>query len=356
MTLSNHHKSEQAPPLTTEHPAKRIWPWQRPPFYILKRYGNWVKWGILCILLLGAVMGPSYLSLYDVTLGITLFIYITMAQSWNLLGGYGGLFSLGHSLFVGAGSYTLAVLLLHSNISLYLALLLSGLLASFIGATAAIPLLRLRDVYFSVGSLGIAMAGLTWMINWSYTGATSGLNLPPAATLDYATLYYLALALLVLTMICIVLLVRSPFGLRLMAIRDDEDAAAELGVSSFPVKLTTFAISAFFIGIAGALLALKNISIEPNSAFSTNWAITMIIITVIGGLSTSTGPLIGAIVVFTLQQSLQGYENLSSLLTGVLLILIIRLAPDGIWKALINGFQRLADITFKQHSASHHEE
>jgi branched-chain amino acid transport system permease protein len=349
MTLSN-HRSEQAPPLTTDHAEKRIWPWKRPPFFILKRSGRWIKWGILCILLLCAVMGPSYLSLYDLTLAITLFLYITLAQSWNLLGGYGGLFSLGHSLFVGAGAYTLAVLLLHSNIPLYLALPVSGLLASLIGAAAALPLLRLRDVYFSVGSLGITMAGLTWMINWSYTGATSGLNLPPAATLDYSTLYYLALGLLVLTMVCIVLLVRSPFGLRLMAIRDDEDAAAELGVSSFPVKLTTFAISAFFIGIAGALLALKNLSIEPNSAFSTNWAITMIIITVIGGIATSTGPLIGAVVVFALQQSLQGYDNLSALLTGVLLILIIRLAPDGIWKTLINGFQRLSDITFKQHS------
>jgi branched-chain amino acid transport system permease protein len=186
------------------------------------------------------------------------------------------------------------------------------------------------------------MAGLTWMINWSYTGATSGLELPPDATLDFTTLYYLALALLVLTMLCIVLLVRSSFGLRLMAIRDDEDAAAELGVHSFPVKLSAFALSAFFIGIAGALIALKTLSVEPNSAFSLDWAITMIIITVIGGISTSTGPLIGAIVIFTLQQTLQGYENLSSLLTGVLLILIIRLAPEGIVRMISKFFNRIA--------------
>jgi branched-chain amino acid transport system permease protein len=339
MRLSN-QQSEQAPPLTTEQTTKRIWPWERP---VLKRSGRWIKWGILCILLLCALLGPSYLSQYNLTLAITLFIYITLAQSWNLLGGYGGLFSLGHSLFVGTGSYVLAVLLLRSSIPLYLALLLSGVLASLIGVAAALPLLRLRDVYFSVGSLGITMAGLTWMINWSYTGATSGLDLPPSATLDYSTLYYLALSLLVLTIVCIVLLIHSSFGLRLMAIRDDEDAAAELGVSSFPVKLTAFGISAFFIGIAGALLALKDLSIEPNSAFSINWVITMIIITVIGGMATSTGPLIGAVVVFTLQQSLQGYANLSSLLTGVLLIFIIRLAPDGIWKTLVNGFQRLAN-------------
>jgi branched-chain amino acid transport system permease protein len=207
--------------------------------------------------------------------------------------------------------------------------------------------MRLREAYFSIGSLGLTMAALTWMINWSYTGQTSGLNLPPTATLDYTTLYYLSLALLVLTMSSIVLLVRSAFGLRLMAIRDDAEAAAGLGVNSFPVKLAAFAISAFFIGIAGALIALNNLSIEPNSTFSMDWVTTMIIITVIGGIATSIGPLIGAIVFFTLQQGLQGYQNMSTLLTGVLLIIIIRLMPSGIWAALIKSFRWLTQDLLK---------
>ncbi|MBV9230308.1 MAG: branched-chain amino acid ABC transporter permease [Chloroflexi bacterium] len=346
MALSN-RQSEQAPPGTAEQPARHIWP-ELMPF--LKRHGRWIQGGILAILLILALTAPSYLSLYELTLAFMLFNYITLAQSWNLVGGYGGLFSLGHSLFVGVGSYTIAVLLLHSSVPLYLTIPLSGVLASVIAAGAALPLLRLREVYFSVGSLGITMAGLSWMINWSYTGATSGLSLPPTATLDYSTLYYLSLGLLVLTLVCIALLVRSSFGLRLMAIRDDEDAAAELGVYSFPVKLTAFTVSAFFVGVVGALIALQNISIEPNSAFSLNWAITMIIITVIGGISTSTGPLIGAVVIFTLQQALQGYANLSSLLTGILLILIIRLAPEGIWKLLTDGFKRLLEITLRLRS------
>jgi branched-chain amino acid transport system permease protein len=307
---------------------------------------------MLIILLIVAAMGPGYLSMYELTLAFTLFNYITLAQSWNLLGGYGGQFSLGHSLFVGVGSYTIAVLLLHSSIPLYLTIPLSGVVASFLAIIAALLLMRLRNVYFSIGSLGITIAGLTWMINWSYTGATSGLEIPPASTLAYSTLYYLSLGLLVLTMVSIVLLVRSSFGLRLMAIRDDEDAAAELGVHSFPVKLIAFAISAFFAGVAGALIALNALSIEPNSAFSINWVTTMIIITVIGGISTSVGPLIGAVVIFTLQQTLQGYQNLSALLTGILLILIIRLAPEGIWKTLIYGFRWLADIILKWRSTS----
>lgn len=333
----------------SESPASTNWP---EPVLLLQRSARWIKAGSLLILLALAFMGPTYLSTYWLTLAFTLFIYMTMAQSWNFIGGYGGQFSLGHSLFVGVGSYTLAVLLLHSSLPFYLALPLCGLMASALATVAALLLMRLREAYFAIGSLGLTMAGLTWMINWSYTGQTSGLNLPPAVTLDYTTLYYLSLALLVLTMLCIVLLIRSPFGLRLMAIRDDEEAAAELGVYSFPVKLATFAISAFFIGVAGALIALQNLSIEPYSSFSLNWITTMIIITVIGGISTSVGPLIGAVVIFTLQQALQGYENLSALLVGVLLILIIRLMPDGIWTTLIHASQRLTEIILKQRTST----
>jgi len=347
MTLSE-RQPEPTSPETVEQPAKGTW-FEKVP--VLKRSGRWIKWGLLVLLLLLALLGPTYLSVFELTLAFTLFNYMTLAQSWNLVGGYGGQFSLAHSLFVGVGSYTLAVLLLHSNVPIYLTLLLSGGLATCIATVAALLLMRLREAYFAIGSLGLTMAALTWMINWSYTGATSGLNLPPTAALDYTTLYYLSLALLVLTMVCIVLLVRSPFGLRLMAIRDDQEAAAELGVNSFPVKLITFAISAFFVGVAGALIALNSLSIEPNSAFSLNWVITMIIITIIGGISTSIGPLIGAVVFFTLQQALQGYQNWSALLIGVLLILIIRLAPGGIWKTLVNGFQLLAEISLKQRSA-----
>ncbi len=313
----------------------------------LLRNWRWLKWVLLAALVLLTLLGPSYLSVYNLTLAFALFNYMTLAQAWNLVGGYGGQFSLGHSLFVGAGAYTVAVLLLHTSLPLYLTILLSGCFAAAIAALVALLLMRLREAYFSIGSLGLTMAALTGMINWPYTGQSSGLNLPYSAALDYATLYYLSLGLLVLTIFSIVLLVRSSFGLRLMAIRDDAAAAAELGVNSFPVKLTAFAISAFFIGVVGALMALNNLTIEPNSIFSMNWVTTMIIISVIGGISTVTGPILGALVFFVLQQALQSYENLSTLLIGVVLILIIRLMPEGIWQAWLRGWRWLMQDVFK---------
>lgn len=169
--------------------------------------------------------------------------------------------------------------------------------------------------------------------------------MPSSATLDYATLYYASLSVLVLTIVYLVVLIRSPFGLRLMAVRDDEDAAAELGVNSFQVKMIAFTVSAFFVGLVGALIALQNASIEPNSAFSLNWTVNMIIMAVLGGLATTKGPLIGAVVIFTLQQQLQGYGSWSTLVIGLLLIIMIRLAPEGIWVLLRQGAQRLAQMT-----------
>ncbi len=326
---------------------------QRSRAAVRRPTGRWLVGAAGALLLLGVLgAGPSYLSLYTLSLGFTLFTFMTLALSWNLLGGYGGQFSLGHAIFVGAGSYTAAVVLVHTGLPLVLAVMASGVVAALIAALSGLLLLRLRAAYFSVGTLGIALAGLSWMINWSYTGGTQELSLPASATLDYATLYEAALGVLVLSIVCVVALVRSSFGLRLMAVRDDEDAAAELGVNSFGVKMTALVVSAFWIGLAGALIALQSASIEPNSAFSLTWTVNMIIMAVLGGLATTIGPLIGAVVIFTLQQQLQSYGSWSTLVIGLLLIAIIRLAPQGIWVLLRQGGQRLIQVTSARQAAS----
>lgn len=349
MSISNHQ-----PPVEEHIHQTRQGRRELPAFMGQPR--RWLGWAVVVIILVALVTGPGYLSLYTLSLGFTLFDFMILALSWNLLGGYGGQFSLGHAIFIGAGSYTVAVLLVHTGIPLYLAVLLSGVLASVIAALSGLLLLRLRSAYFSVGTLGIALAGLSWMINWSYTGGTQELSLPPSATLDYSTLYYASLSVLVLTIVCLVMLVHSSFGLRLMAVRDDEDAAAELGVNSFRVKMIAYIVSAFFIGLAGALIALQSISIEPNSAFSLNWTVNMIIMAVLGGLATTIGPLIGAVVIFTLQQQLQSYGSWSTLVIGLLLIVVIRLAPEGIWVLVRQGGQRIIQLALARQSSSHVEE
>jgi branched-chain amino acid transport system permease protein len=291
---------------------------------------------LLAAVVVAAILaGPVVVGGYGLTLGFSLFVYVALAQAWNLIGGYGGQFSLGHAIFVGSGSYALGVALVRTGLPVPVALALSGVVATLVAAVSAVPLLRLRSAAFAVGSLGVSLAGLSWMINWSYTGATSGLYLPSEAVLDDTTLYYLAAGLALVTTASIALLVRSRFGLRLTAVRDDEDAAAELGINAFLVKLTAFTISAFFTGLAGGVLALQKLSLEPYSAFSLTWTTNMIVMSVTGGLSTIVGPIVGAVVIFGLQQLLLDARTLSTLLTGLLLIVIVRLAPQGLTGAVL---------------------
>jgi branched-chain amino acid transport system permease protein len=300
---------------------------------------------LVCLAALAALYtGPQYLSLYDVVIAFTLFTYITMAQAWNLIGGFGGQFSLGHAMFVGIGSYATALLLVHSSLPLWLTVVLSGLIASGVAALVAVPLLRLRSVYFAVGTLGVSLAALSWMINWGYSGKTSGLNLPTNDFLSFDALYYAAGSLAVFTTAAVVLVVRSPYGLRLMSVRDDEDAAAELGVDGFRIKLIAFALSAFFVGIAGALIAVQKLNLEPYSAFSLTFTTNMIIMSVIGGLGTFVGPVVGSVLIFELQQRLQAYQDWSTLITGLLLVAIIRIAPGGIWGLVRQAGERAASL------------
>jgi branched-chain amino acid transport system permease protein len=163
---------------------------------------------------IGAAMllsGPLFLGDYALTVVFSLCIAASMAQAWNLIAGYGGQFSLGHGLFVGTGAYTVGILLVHSTLPMWTVVPLGGLTAAVVAVLCGLPLLRLRAAAFSVGSLGTALAGLSWMINWRWTGATSGLYLPTDALPDAVALYEMAAGLLIVVTATIGVLVRSPF-------------------------------------------------------------------------------------------------------------------------------------------------
>jgi branched-chain amino acid transport system permease protein len=159
---------------------------------------------------------------------------------------------------------------------------------------------------------------------------------------SFDALYYAAGSLAVFTTAVVVLVVKTPYGLRLMSVRDDEEAAAELGVDGFRIKLGAFTLSAFFVGVAGALIAVQKLNLEPYSAFSLTYTTNMIIMTVIGGLGTFVGPVIGSLLIFELQQRLQNYQDWSTLITGLLLVAIIRIAPEGVWGLLRRAGERAA--------------
>jgi branched-chain amino acid transport system permease protein len=308
--------------------------WMRPEVSKLLRSRVLSTTLALVALIAALLSAPSYLPPYGLVVGFTLLTSITMAEAWNLVGGFGGQFSMAHSLFVGVGSYTTATLLVRTGWSLPLVMVFSGLLPAAIAAATGLVIMRLRSVYFSVASLGMALAVQAWMINWQYTGATSGLSFPGSDAPDENTLYLMAAGLTVVSTATVVGLVRSRFGLMLMAIRDDEDAAAGVGVRSLRIKVLSFTLSALIVGLVGSLIALQQVSIEPYSAFSFDWTINMIVISVLGGIGTWQGPIVGAIFVVTIDQLLEQYQALSTLIVALCLIAVVRLLPHGMWPGL----------------------
>lgn len=288
------------------------------------------------------ILANGQISQYNQTLGVKLFMLAAAAQAWNLIGGYAGQFSLGQHMFIGMGAYTTAVMLREfTSLPLWVAVLTAGVLSAGFAALVSIPLLRLRDVYFSVGTLGVALAMQAWMINWEFTGQTQALALENRAFMMFDRQYYWAAALMLATTLTVLVIARTRFGMRLQAVRDDEDAAAELGVNAFMNKMLAFTISAFFTGIAGAVFALQKMTLDPGSAFTMEFTVNMVIMAVIGGLATVNGPLLGAALVFVLQQKLQDYGVWSTLITGVILIGVIRVMPGGIWGFILSLVARL---------------
>ena len=286
---------------------------------------------VLAAVIVALVLVRDALSPRDVVRAFDLLLLIAMASAWNLVGGFAGLFSVGHAMFVGAGAYATGMLIVRADLPLAVTLPLAGLIAGAIALVVPLPLMRLRAAYFSVASLGLALAAQAWMLNWEWTGASTGLNLPLSAYVDPIDQYLLAVGLAALTVSVVTVVVHTGLGLRTMALRDDELAAAEVGIRRTPITLTVWTISGVLTGLAGALIAIQKASLEPVSAFSITFVLDMIVASVIGGIGTIVGPILGAIVIYVVRQFLQDAQSWSSVINGILIIVVIRFAPRGLW-------------------------
>jgi branched-chain amino acid transport system permease protein len=295
---------------------------------------SWIIGGSIGLVGLVLILLPNIVDLYTLSLLYTMFIYLALAQSWNLVGGYTGLVSLGHAAFFGLGAYTTAMLMTTTTVPFFVAIIASGLLATSFAAAIALPVFRFRGIYFAIGTLVLAEALHLWMINWSLTGGAQGLNLPLTNSPDQVGFYYIALAIAAATTGLLALILRGKLGIGLRAIRDNEDAAQNMGVNTFRVKLSAFALSAFIAGLIGGIHAVYLGTIEPYSIFSIDWTTTAISIVIIGGIGTLIGPIIGAAFVTLLAEWLADYQMIHLIITGLIMILIIRFLPAGIWGQL----------------------
>lgn len=289
----------------------------------------------------GLLIGPQ-LGRYEVDLMTTILIYGAIAVAWNILGGYGGMFSLGSAAFVGTGAYASALFMAHSGAGYLVALGVGVAVSAIIAVIASAALLRLRGDYFTIGTLAMSLALQAWIVNWAWAGQSTGLTLPQTRIPRPEDLYGVAVVVAAIALAASIAVARSDFGLRLMAIRDDQDAASSLGVSAFRHRLGALVISGAITGLAGGLLAMQQLQIVPETAFTINWTLNAVLMCVIGGMGTQVGPWLGTVIVYYgLTKQLESSGAVSLIIEGIVLIAIVRLAPEGVWPLL----KRLARLS-----------
>lgn len=277
---------------------------------------------------IGAVF-PYLLSDYALQIGFRLMLYMVLAESWNLLAGYCGLVSLGSASFVGIGAYVFVGLLNAVKVPIAIAVVIAGISGAVLAVTISPAVFRMRGLYFTVGTLALGEAMRLMMINVPWFGGATGLFLHVNWPSSYA-LYLDMLGLLFLSEIVLTIGVHSRLSILMRAVRDDEDAAAQMGVRAFRVKLVTFMVASALMSAAGGLQAYKLAAVEPYGMFGLQWSIDVLAIVIIGGMGLRYGPILGAVLVVALGELLADYPELHVAITGVILIVLIRFAPKGL--------------------------
>jgi len=285
-----------------------------------------------------AVLGtaPGLVSPFILQFIINLFMLAVLAESWNIIGGFTGYASFGNVAFFGIGAYTMGILMTKAGLPLWAALPAAGLVPMVFAAVVGLPILRLKGHYFAIATLGVAETMREIVYNVEITGAGTGLVMPIART--PALFFYLMLATLVAVTLVNVWLSRSRFGYGLVAIREDEDAAAAMGIDTARYKTIAFAISAAFAGLTGGVFAYWITFIDPDAVFRVIVTIQMIIMAVFGGAGTVVGPLLGALVLASLSEVLSTQlVALAELFNGLIVILVVLFMPKGLLEVLRAG-------------------
>jgi branched-chain amino acid transport system permease protein len=262
------------------------------------------------------------------------FIYLALANMWNLLCGYCGLISLCQTAFIGLAGYTL-VIFTWNGLPISLGILCSVLVAVVFAVVISLPLFRLRGIYFAIGSLIVPdvlrVIFLLWRpVGEKIHGKGAGYMLKGLEQVSMTHIYWLAICVGIGSLLMMRLILSSKLGMGLAAIRDNDTAASSSGINIFRLKLLAFVLSGVVTALAGAVFFMFQGYIAPTSGFSMRWTMTMILATVIGGISTEEGPVIGTVIIVFLHFVLARYAGISLVIQGTILVLIMLLAPQGI--------------------------
>ena len=262
------------------------------------------------------------------------YVYLAAANMWNLLAGFSGLLALCPAAFIGLGGYTMTILT-WLGIPYYVGIIVGGAVAALFAMIISVSVFRMRGVYFAIGTLVVPailrLVFLRWKpVGGDFEGGGAGYMVKGVRAIPPEVTYWLAMAIGLASMILIMIILRSKFGLGLASIRDNDTSAASSGINVFRLKLYSFIIAAFVMGVAGAIFYMNIGYIEPTNAFDISWLMIVLLATVIGGKGLEWGPLIGTVIVVALRFQLARYAGISLLIQGLILLVIMLVAPQGI--------------------------
>jgi len=252
-----------------------------------------------------------------------------MALGWNFIGGYTGYVSFGNVVYFGLGAYTSAALAEHGVENVWVAMPLAMVVAAVFAVVLGLPILRLRGHYFGIATLGIALATQEIIANVDALGGGTGVTLRQA---EWFSQYYYAMWLVCAASLLVTwLAARSKFGYALVAIRENEDAAAVLGINATAYKIAAWAISGMMAAPAGAVFAFANGFVDPPTAFSVDNNVFPIVMTILGGAGTVAGPVVGAIVLTAINETLWShFPQIHTLFFGAVIVLVVLFLPRGL--------------------------
>jgi branched-chain amino acid transport system permease protein len=308
-------------------------PWRRPILVLL----------IIIVLFAFPIVKPP---LFFLTLSFSMFMYVALTESWNLMGGYTGYVSLGHTAFFSTGAYTTAVLMNRLGVSPFATAIVGGLLAGILAALVGYPVLRLKGAYFTISTMLLSVVMQLIFMNWEFVGSSSGLwykLLPVSIEVNRILFYEVMLAVALVIIVLVRWVERSKFGAGLIAIREDEDVAKTMGINTPWLKMRAFILGAFLAGVVGGIYGYYMSYVHPEVTFNINTSLLIMLMSFFGGCNTWTGPLLGSVILSLANQLIVTFigAEISRILYGLLLIVVIIFMPDGVIQYVKGVFVRV---------------
>jgi len=291
---------------------------------------------VAALLVLAVVVALAPTNDYFFYAAFVVLQFVVLATAWNILGGYAGYVNFGAGAFFAIGAYTAVVLFKSIGAPLAVQIVAGAAVSALLGFGVGLLTLRLRGIFFAIATVAVTFVLETMMINWRYVGGATGLQLvrPPVELFGtYTRMLFVVMAIVALAAVSVARYVQDSWiGRGLRAIRDSEEAAECSGVPTLKLKLFACTISGALMGAAGAPMPMYLAFIEPASSFSLNYSVSALAMPMIGGTAHWIGPVIGALLLATIQQvvtvTISGEINV--LVIGVLLVVFVVAAPDGV--------------------------